>query len=278
MQDNTKVVDWEGTGIAIKNIKKHRQQWLTKHVSGFCSVGRMAKRIGLRDTDKCPRCDQEETALHVWICRQTEVNQLWDKSMEELRRVLGQLLTPRSVTNTIIEGLNGWQEGIDTKFNARTAAGMLGTLQAETGWKHFFEGRLHHRWREYMTPHYNNAGERKPGKRWISALIRKLWEIAWDLWEHQNGVLHDKINGYANQTLTEKINELWKHPLLKAIPSIKYLRKDGEDAIQRRTQHQKQQWVVRVEAAVQRYSSMRDSTVYHQEREAIRRYLNQFLK
>jgi hypothetical protein len=192
--------------------------------------------------------------------------------------VLGQLLTPRSVTNTIIEGLNGWREGIDTKFNARTSVGMLGTLQTEMGWKHFFEGRLHHRWREHMTTHYKNTGERKSGKRWISALIRKLWEIAWDLWEHRNGVLHDRINGYANQTLTEKINNLWKHPLLKTIPSIKYLLKDGEDAIQGRTQHQKQQWVARVEVAVQQYSSMRDSTAYHQEREGMRRYLNQFRK
>jgi hypothetical protein len=81
---------------------------------------------------------------------------------------------------------------------------------------------------------------------------------------------------YANQTLTKKLNELWKHPLLKTIPSIKHLLKEGEDAIQRKPHHQKQQWVVRVEAAVQRYSSMRESTVYHQEREGMRRYLNQF--
>jgi hypothetical protein len=82
-----------------------------------------------------------------------------------------------------------------------------------------------------MTKHYINIGERKTGKRWISSLIKKLWEIAWDLWEHRNGVLHDKINGYANQSLTEKTKELWRHPLLKAIPSIKHMLKEGEESI-----------------------------------------------
>ncbi len=26
------------------------------------------------------------------------------------------------------------------------------------------------------------------------ALIKKLWDIAWDMWEHRNGVLHDSEN------------------------------------------------------------------------------------
>jgi hypothetical protein len=161
--------------------------------------------------------------------------------MGDLRRTLGQLLTPILVTNAIIDGLNGWQTGRDTQFNVRTAAGQLGILQTEMGWQHCFEGRLHHQWREHMTTHYTNIGERKSGKQWISALIRKMWEIAWDLWEQRNGVLHDKINKYANQTLTEKIKELWNHPLLKTIPSIIHLLKEGDAAIQGKPQHQKQQ-------------------------------------
>jgi hypothetical protein len=32
------------------------------------------------------------------------------------------------------------------------------------------------------------------GKRWVSALIKKLWDTAWDMWELRNGVLHEKEN------------------------------------------------------------------------------------
>jgi hypothetical protein len=127
-----------------------------------------------------------------------------------------------------------------------------------------------------MEAHYNTCGERKTGKLWVSALIRKQWEIAWDLWEHRNGILHDKNQGYAIQSITAKIIELWKHPLLKEIPSIKHLLKEGEDLIQRKTHQQKQQWAIRVEAAVQRYEAMREATAYHQEREGMRQYLNRF--
>jgi hypothetical protein len=271
-------VDWEGTKVAMKGIKQHRQQWITKHISGFCSVGRMAKRVGLRDTDKCPRCQQEETAEHVWTCQHVEVTHIWEERMEELKRILGQMLTPTPIISAVVDGLTGWRNGVDVQYNSRTTAGHLGIEQTTLGWKHFFEGRLHYQWRRQMEEYYTTIRERKTGKRWVSALIRKLWEIAWDLWEHRNGILHDKTQGYANLSLTARINELWRHPLLKAIPSIKHLVKEGEESIQRQTHQQKQQWVIRVEAAIRRYETMRESTVYHQEREGMRQYLNQFRK
>jgi hypothetical protein len=28
----------------------------------------------------------------------------------------------------------------------------------------------------------------------VAELIKKLWQIAWDLWEHRNGVLHKQTN------------------------------------------------------------------------------------
>jgi hypothetical protein len=37
-------IDWAATGNAVK---RSRSQWLTKHLSGFCSVGSFAKKIGL---------------------------------------------------------------------------------------------------------------------------------------------------------------------------------------------------------------------------------------
>jgi hypothetical protein len=32
------------------------------------------------------------------------------------------------------------------------------------------------------------------GKRWISALIQNLWEVAWDLWDYRNSILHHQEN------------------------------------------------------------------------------------
>jgi hypothetical protein len=47
-------IDWTSLGYAIKKVPRSKSQWLTKHMSGFCSVGSFTKKIGLRPTDKCP--------------------------------------------------------------------------------------------------------------------------------------------------------------------------------------------------------------------------------
>jgi hypothetical protein len=31
---------------------------------------------------------------------------------------------------------------------------------------------------------------RRLSKHWTSKLIKKLWDVVWDLWEHKNEVLH----------------------------------------------------------------------------------------
>jgi hypothetical protein len=45
-------IDWNALEGAQLSCKKARRQWMTKHSSGFCSVGYFAKKIGLRDSDK----------------------------------------------------------------------------------------------------------------------------------------------------------------------------------------------------------------------------------
>ena len=39
------------------------------------------------------------------------------------------------------------------------------------------------------------------GRRWLSALITKLRQVAWDIWQHRNNMLHKKDNNilYAQQ-------------------------------------------------------------------------------
>jgi hypothetical protein len=41
---------------------------------------------------------------------------------------------------------------------------------------------------------------RRTGLRWLTALIQKLWDVAWDMWDHRNRVLHDQEN-WSHATL-----------------------------------------------------------------------------
>jgi hypothetical protein len=31
----------------------------------------------------------------------------------------------------------------------------------------------------------------------LTALIQKLWDVAWDMWDHRNRVLHDQEHSVA---------------------------------------------------------------------------------
>ncbi len=45
---------------------------------------------------------------------------------------------------------------------------------------------------------------------WTAELVKKLWDIAWDLWEHWNGVLHEQQNVVSSgqlHALDRKVSE-----------------------------------------------------------------------
>ena len=43
---------------------------------------------------------------------------------------------------------------------------------------------------EIQNRHLQLLGAKTTGKRWISSLIRKLWDTAWDFWIFGNHTLH----------------------------------------------------------------------------------------
>ena len=82
--------------------------------------------------------------------------------------------------------------------------------QSEIGWSNFLEGRLSSHWRYVMDQHYRRIGSKKNGKRWTTMLIQKVWEIAWDQWEHRNGILHDHDHHLLTQRTDRLISELYE--------------------------------------------------------------------
>ena len=45
-------------------------------------------------------------------------------------------------------------------------------------------------WREIQHNYFVYLGSRRTGARWVSALVTKLWQVAWDQWDDRNGALH----------------------------------------------------------------------------------------
>ena len=52
-------------------------------------------------------------------------------------------------------------------------------------------GLISHDWSEVQNAYLRSLGTKISRVIWISALIRKLWDTAWDIWNFRNHTLHD---------------------------------------------------------------------------------------
>jgi hypothetical protein len=79
--------------------------------------------------------------------------------------------------------------------------------QDAIGWQSFLEGRPSVGWSEVQHRYYEFLDGRRTGLRWLTALIQKLWDVAWDMWDHRNRVLHDQEHSVARDLQIQQITD-----------------------------------------------------------------------
>ena len=79
-------------------------------------------------------------------------------------------------------------------------------LQDLVGWQALLEGCLVPEWTCVQQSYYVWKASIKTGRWWITSLITKLWDVAWDQWDHRNSVLHD-----SETTLKESRQSAWNY-------------------------------------------------------------------
>jgi hypothetical protein len=71
--------------------------------------------------------------------------------------------------------------------------------QDAVGWQAFLEGGVLHACPAKQQEYYNWIKGRNTGKRWITILIKKLWEISWNMWEQHNGEVNNPESPASSQ-------------------------------------------------------------------------------
>ena len=62
--------------------------------------------------------------------------------------------------------------------------------QHDIGWGHALDGCIHKQWREEIALfHKNNYSNKVSHKRWTTSIIRKMWDVSWDMWDQRNAIL-----------------------------------------------------------------------------------------
>jgi hypothetical protein len=52
--------------------------------------------------------------------------------------------------------------------------------QDDIGWDNFMSGNISVMWQEIQAQYFQEIGKQNSGLRWTSALIQKIWQVAWD--------------------------------------------------------------------------------------------------
>lgn len=184
------LIDWDAIANASKGARKRQTILMTKLLSDNAPTNNNMVKWGYRKCSKCPRCGSDpETPEHVPACQQPESIEIWDKSVAALDNWLIRQQTDPTLRHQILLTLRSWKRGaIDPlrydKFE------QLWNEQATIGWDRFLNGFISKRWLTTQQMFYDRTQSKRTGRRWVSSLIQKIWDISWDQWRHRNEVLH----------------------------------------------------------------------------------------
>jgi hypothetical protein len=269
-------IDWSACDAAMRNAKITRRQWIVKHSSGWCGVGKMLKLWQEWDTSDCPRCGAHEDAQHVWRCPAPSVTTVWEQSLGRLRRWMESVETQPGVCEAICSYLSAWRTGIILPDSQQFSyLGLPTAIDAQSGlgWQAFLEGCLSIEWAAVQQSYYTWIRSRRTGRRWVSLLIRKLWDTAWDLWEHRNGIVHRATvnSGHLLRVQTAIQHQLSLGPARLASLDLPHFN-CGQGILQQGPPEMQVAWLTNVVSARAR-ADRRDFSSFRQERASLHRWL-----
>lgn len=84
--------------------------------------------------------------------------------------------------------------------------------QQQTGIQRVVDGFLHPQWAAVHHHYYVWLQQRTTGFWWLSQVIRKFWDVLWDLWMHRNCILHEDTSAvlaHRHDTLNAQITDTY---------------------------------------------------------------------
>lgn len=272
-------IDWTATADVMNALPRPRRIWVAKHVSGFCGTGKMMQRWKKRPSAACPRCGTEcEDATHVWRCPEKEATAVWKTGLGRVDTWMRKEKTQPDIRRTIISRLEAWRTQQHANNAGSTYPGVPTATaeQDKAGWQSFFEGCPVRGWAEAQHTYFVWIGSRRSGRRWLAALLQKLLDVAWDLWEQRNAILHKQDSAILYAEFDQGIREQFSLGTTHLPREVKGFFRTGLKAVLQYAAPVKQAWLRRVEQARKRaMDRLRAENIrpYEQERRTMERWL-----
>lgn len=198
-------IAWAASGAALRRLALYQQTWVPRWLTSFLPTGHRLRLLNPDNSNACPRCSLPEThRYHVIRCPHPEAMLLWQTHTTSLDAWMQRQHTKPTLRHAIMSLLNQWYEdlpwnpppSLDNDDNHTFAS------QQRAGTVRVMDGFLVSQWAEVQQKYYEWIQKRYTGRRWLSRLIQKLWEIAWDLWRHRQKVLQTPTALFISQRHT----------------------------------------------------------------------------
>jgi hypothetical protein len=178
----------------------------------MCGVGKFMVRWKEKETACCPRCGEYEDARHVWLCNNVDACNLWKTELDKLMAWLVTIDTDPEIIDALIDNLRQRFLAQEVQPKVYTNKIRMGIQKQENiGWVNFFEGFIIQDWQDLQQHYYSSIRSLRTGRRWHQAVLKRLWDIAWKLWEQRNSAMHEAKNRDTGESdrINKKIEDLY---------------------------------------------------------------------
>ena len=184
-------VRWDKYKGALKTLPNNKRQWVHKHHCGFEGNNYMMHKWRKRTTPQCPNCAEVETHRHIMQCQSRRATEEYARQERKFEQWLCQTTSPE-LKALIIAHVQAYRDDReveeDETWDEETYD--IWKAQNELGKNAFTEGCLVHEWEARQREHLTETESKRSPQRWVKELIKKLWNISWDMWESRNDEVH----------------------------------------------------------------------------------------
>ena len=242
-------VEWEQYYGALQLTTKARRQWTQKHFCGFEGNNYMMHKWGQRSTDTCPNCAEKETHRHVLQCQSDRATKAYRNTERNFETWLKDT-TSRDIRRAIMAHLDSYreQEGIEEPEDLDAAVAQASRNQAALGHNAFAEGFLIKDWEQLQASYLTTTTSKRSPSRWVKELIKKLWNVSWDMWDSRNAEVHQKTQTRRDIIIEHLHTEIQTHLDIgqtnEFLPRLErtFFRTTVEE-VTRQTEYQKRLWL-----------------------------------
>ena len=210
-------MDWKTFKKTTSTLLKHRQLFILKHSAGTAVTGRNMVQRKERSTSKCPRCGaQDEHMEHIIQCPDPDANKTFSTAFADMGIWLSKMTTKEietAITDLVLECRQDTniQDMGDNSNNDNINGNICQAMerQQKIGLHAFMCGFLCSNWISLQSIHLQQTGLRRCANKWATQLVGKLIDIIFDMWNHQNEVLHKKDkHEEMNRTIEQLFSDL----------------------------------------------------------------------